>query len=273
VRGPEGDDHEEAVGDLEELEIEFLFSAEHRVFCALSPASNMRRIQTSSDLREKPQVVAAIHSPGALRRAEKIRPGEVDLLEIRVDNFADDLGPLLKVVPRLRVPLLITVRHPAEGGAHGLTFTQRRALYAQFLPFAALIDLELRSWERLSDVVAAARQAKVPVIASTHHFHSLPSAAALQATIRRAHAVGADICKIAALAGSPLAVARLLALLGKKQRLPLSVMGMGRFGKISRLLFAQAGSVLNYGYLDRPNASGQWEATVLKKRLAELAEP
>ena len=47
-------------------------------------------------------------------------------------------------------------------------------------------------------------------------------------------------------------------------------MGMGRLGKISRLLLAQAGSVLNYGYLDQPNASGQWEATLLKKRLAEL---
>ena len=54
--------------------------------------------------------------------------------------------------------------------------------------------------------------------------------------------------------------------------MPLSVMGMGRFGKISRLLLAQAGSVLNYGYLDRPNASGQWEARLLKSRLAELAE-
>lgn len=48
-------------------------------------------------------------------------------------------------------------------------------------------------------------------------------------------------------------------------------MGMGRFGKISRLLLAQSGSILNYGYLDRPNASGQWEATLLKKRLAEIA--
>ena len=37
-----------------------------------------------------PQVVAAVHSPGALRRAEKIRPGEVDFLEIRVDNFAPE---------------------------------------------------------------------------------------------------------------------------------------------------------------------------------------
>ena len=50
-------------------------------------------------------------------------------------------------------------------------------------------------------------------------------------------------------------------------------MGMGTFGKISRLLLAQAGSVLNYGYLDQPNASGQWEAVLLQKRLAELTDP
>jgi 3-dehydroquinate dehydratase-1 len=49
-------------------------------------------------------------------------------------------------------------------------------------------------------------------------------------------------------------------------------MGMGALGKVSRLVFAEAGSVLNYGYLDRPNASGQWEATLLKQRLKELRE-
>ncbi len=45
---------------------------------------------------------------------------------------------------------------------------------------------------------------------------------------------------------------------------------MGPLGKVSRLLFAAAGSVLNYGYLDRPQVAGQWEATVLKQRLREL---
>ena len=40
---------------------------------------------------------------------------------------------------------------------------------------------------------------------------------------------------------------------------------------MSRLLFARCGSVLNYGYLHRPNASGQWEAWELKARLGELA--
>jgi 3-dehydroquinate dehydratase-1 len=193
------------------------------------------------------------------------------LLEIRVDNFATNPNSLLKALPKLRVPLIVTVRHPAEGGANDLSFARRRELYGRFLPHAAFIDLELRSLEKLADVVAAARRAGVRVIASTHHFRSTPPTENLQRAIRRANAAGADICKLAARAETAGNLGRLLALLGRPQPLPLSVMGMGRFGKISRLLLAQAGSVLNYGYLDRPNASGQWEARLLKLRLAELA--
>ena len=230
----------------------------------------MSGIKNSRDLSIRPQVVGAVHSPGALRRALRIRPGEVDFLEIRVDAFAPDPAPLLRALPRLRVPLLITVRHPAEGGAHRLSFAQRRALFAQFLPFAALIDIELRSVKALTSTIADARTRGVRIIISDHHFKATPPAARLQRLIRSAYAAGAGICKIAALAETPAALARLLALFAKRQPLPLSVMGMGRFGKISRLLLAQAGSVLNYGYLDEPNASGQWEAVLLKKRLAEL---
>ncbi len=230
----------------------------------------MSGIKNSRDLSVRPKVVGAVHSPGALRRALRIRPGELDFLEIRVDAFAPDSAPLLRALPRLRVPLLITVRHPAEGGAHGLSVTQRRELFARFLPHATLIDVELRSVKTLASTIAEARARSVRVIVSDHHFKTMPPAARLQQTIRRAHAAGADICKIAALAETPAELSRLLALFTPPPPLPLSVMGMGRFGKISRLLLAQAGSVLNYGYLDQPNASGQWEAVLLQKRLGEL---
>ncbi len=232
----------------------------------------MSWIKNSRDLRKNALVVAAVHSPGALRCARKIQPGEVDFLEIRVDNFASKPEVLLPALSSLRVPLIVTVRHPVEGGLHGLTIRQRRDLFARFLPFATWIDVELRSVEKLAGTVAEARRAGVKLIVSSHHFHSTPSAVRLQQTIRAAHTAGADICKLAALADSAAALEPMLGTLSRQQPVPLSVMGMGRFGKISRLLFAQAGSILNYGYLDRPNASGQWEARLLKKRLAELAE-
>jgi 3-dehydroquinate dehydratase-1 len=48
-----------------------------------------------------------------------------------------------------------------------------------------------------------------------------------------------------------------------------AVMGMGTLGKASRILLAGCGSVLNYGYLDCPNAPGQLEATALARQLRE----
>ena len=177
-----------------------------------------------SVLGSAPCVVGAIHSEASLRRALRLRPGSVDLLELRVDHFAQDPGILLRKIERLAFPLLVTARHPAEGGANDLSFARRGALFMQFLPFASVIDVELRSVKRLGSVLAMARTHGVEVV------------------------------------------------LSNRSKLPLSVMGMGALGKVSRLGFAEAGSVLNYGYLDRPNASGQWEATLLKQRLKELRE-
>ena len=43
-------------------------------------------------------------------------------------------------------------------------------------------------------------------------------------------------------------------------------MGMGPLAPASRLLAAQLGSVLNYGYLgSEPTAPGQWSARFLKE--------
>lgn len=201
-----------------------------------------------------------------------IKAGNADFLEIRVDHFADDPSILRALLPKLGLPLIITVRDRREGGAGNLTLSQRRALYAEFLPYAACIDVELRAWVGMADVVAAAQATGVKTIASAHWFAGTPRREALELAVRRAAAGGADICKIAAHADTAAELGRLLAILSRPQPLPTSVMAMGRFGKISRLLFAQAGSILNYGYLARPNASGQWEARLLKKRLAEVAD-
>jgi len=225
----------------------------------------------SSSLSQ-PGVVGTVHSAASLEAALRIRRPECDWLELRVDHFLPDLRELRRAAPKLRVPLIITVRHPSEGGAaKGITSRERRELYLDFLDVAAAVDIELRQARAMSPVIAKAKAAAVGLILSHHDFQRTPAAAKLRDLARRARDAGADIFKVAATARDPRELARLIEFLAdEKERLPLAVMGMGRHGKISRLVLADSGSCLNYGYLAKANASGQWPVAVLKERIAEL---
>ena len=51
----------------------------------------------------------------------------------------------------------------------------------------------------------------------------------------------------------------------------MSMMGMGELAPASRLLYAQHGSLLNYGYLgEEPTAPGQWPAILLKEAISNI---
>jgi len=220
-------------------------------------------------------VVGTIPSPRALAAALKLRRNEVDFLELRVDAFAEntDLEAMEKNLRRLRAPLIVTVRHPLEGGAGRLTLAQRKALFFRFLPYVSFVDVELRSVLPLREVIAQARTQGVGVILSHHDFRRTPSLARLQALRRKAAGAGCDVFKMAAEARTARDMGVLLDwLTSSRASVPaLAVMGMGEFGKVSRLVLAQAGSVLNYGYLEKPQVSGQWPAVLLKERLREIA--
>ncbi len=219
-----------------------------------------------------PKIVGTVHSEGSLRRALQLRAWDVDLLELRVDHFAADPGKLIRAVPMLAVPLIVTVRHPAEGGANGLSLATRKHLIRQFSGLANYLDVELRSVASLEHEIESARAQGLQIIVSDHHFKNTPALAKLEERCERAVEAGATIFKVAAQANSLLDLQILLAFLTIRRASGVSVMGMGPFGKISRLLFARAGSALNYGYLDQPQVPGQWEATVLKQRLQEVSE-
>ena len=222
-----------------------------------------------------PAVVGTVHSDASLKAARRIRPDQCDWLELRVDNFHPHLEALRLQSPKLACPRIVTVRHPAEGGAaKGLTARERRVLYRTFMHVAGLIDIELRSAVAMAEVVREARDAGIGVIFSYHDFHHTPTPAKLRELARRAAGAGADIFKVAAMTQTPSDLATLLEFLAiEKKRLPLAVMGMGLYGKVSRLVLAQAGSCLNFGYLGTPNASGQWPVALLKARIAELRIP
>jgi len=216
------------------------------------------------------RVVATAHSLRGLREAGRLRRGEVDFVEVRLDLLAGELKVLRTTIPDLRVPVLLTARHPAEGGAKKLTLARRRDLLMEFLPHAAVVDVELRSVGPLEPVLRQAKKLGLQRIVSFHDFNGTPSLARLRKVVVAARQAGADVVKIATHLRGPRDLATLLELQSSMPHVALATMGMGLLGRVSRLALAAAGSQLNYGYLDRAQVPGQWPAVELKHRIAEV---
>lgn len=206
--------------------------------------------------------MGTIHTQGGFAAAKKLKG---DAVEIRVDALPRP--PSREEIAAVALPAIVTVRRLDEGGGLALDDEVRASLYHELLPAAAAVDLELRSLRSLKSVAEAARALRRLVVVSSHDFQATPTLARLRAIAARARDGGADVVKIAARTESPGDVARLLALLDEADG-PLAVMGMGPLGRASRLVFAKAGSALNYGWLDKPQVPGQWGAVEFGELLA-----
>jgi 3-dehydroquinate dehydratase I len=216
-------------------------------------------VARSTEGRRRPRVVGVIMSRADLDLA--ICMGKPpDLFELRLDHLADIVDELEKKLSRLRKPLIITARHPHEGGANKLSVRQRRDLLSRFLPHARYIDIELRSAVAIYSLLNVARKENVRRIVSFHDLKGTPDLGRLQARARRAKSLGADIFKVATRTDTPAQLARLLEFATKKEPplsgaerrrtdvgLAVSAMGIGKLGRISRVLLAYRGSALVYG--------------------------
>jgi len=78
-----------------------------------------------------PRVVGVIASPEDMDRAMRIRRPP-NFFELRLDRLAGIVDQLEDKLPKLRAPLIITARHPEEGGANKLSTPQRRDLLTRF---------------------------------------------------------------------------------------------------------------------------------------------
>jgi 3-dehydroquinate dehydratase-1 len=208
--------------------------------------------------RPRCRVVGVIASPADLNRAIRIRRPP-DLFEVRLDCLANIVEQLETKLPRLRAPLIMTARHPREGGANKLSLRERRNLLSRFLPHAKYVDVELRTAFALDSLLRLAGQKKVRRIISFHNFKSTPSLPTLRTKEQAAERHAADIFKVATRTDTPLEVSRLLSFLTNRNiELPVSAMGIGKLGAISRVLLTRAGSALVYGSITREsNIEGQ----------------
>src|SRR5205823_6122854 len=111
-----------------------------------------------------------------------------------LEPVIDEIEPSIR---SLNLPLIVTARHPREGGLNSLSASRRAALLRRFLDLAVYVDIELRALREASSVLKRARRRKIGLIISFHDLGSTPSLARLHAKARAAKAAGADIFKVA----------------------------------------------------------------------------
>lgn len=197
-----------------------------------------------------------------------------DLLEIRLDLMvAEGITPDRGMWSHLLdMPLLFTARRKEEGSPIELSHANREKLVRLAIEDAALIDIEVASINEMSAIIEEMAHLGLPWVASYHDFGKLPSNAALETATALARDAGAAVFKAAARMNSAADVARLAEFQAAAHGLPVATMGMGPLAPVSRLLCAQYGSVLNYGFIGEvPTAPGQWSAAFLKEAVSKLA--
>lgn len=236
----------------------------------------MPQLLSSSNLllSSRPLAVGVIPDPATLQLWQAMpaaqRQAACDVIELRLDTLKLPAAEVRAALSENSTPVLLTARHPAEGGQGSEDAAGRMALLEPLLDLAALVDIELRSAMDMRPLVQKAQGMGVRVMGSFHDFQATPGEEVLRGAINFAQPAGLDAVKLATFLNGPADLNRLISLTSEPHRLRLSAMGMGPLGRVSRLVLAKCGSLLNYGYLGESNAPGQWPAPRLKELLAEL---
>lgn len=222
----------------------------------------------------KPLVVGSFGNAESLAAASIDEAAAAcDLIEIRLDllDTEDILTGSRPWVHLEGLPLLFTARRGDEGGAGDLDAGKRLELLRASLPDAAIIDIELASADKSGGLKEELREQGLSWVASWHDFEGredsfdrIPELAA------EASKAGAACFKAAVRLHDLEGLKKLVALQKAGAEIPLALMGMGPLAPASRVLCAQHGSVLNYGYIgNAPTAPGQWSARLLKEAIAD----
>jgi 3-dehydroquinate dehydratase-1 len=210
--------------------------------------------------------------------ALEIDPAVADLVELRIDRFAEvGHGPAVEhAIDAVRsalpaaLPILFTCRSAREGGGADLPPTALEALVllAARHPGIAAVDVEMDAQDGLAPTLARIVHAEGrPVVMSFHDLAGTPPRAEIVARLTRQQDLGADVVKLACTPSSPADVLVLLAAtdeyasgIGAR---PAVTMAMGRLGVLSRLAGETFGSALTFGTVGAASAPGQVDAARL----------
>lgn len=232
----------------------------------------------------KPKIcvpIVGVTKEEILNQAKALENVEVDVVEWRVDWFEgvfefekvkDVLVDLRKELKEL--PLLFTFRTSKEGGEKSIEneeYVNLNKLVAA-TGLVDLVDVEVFTGdEYVKEIIKAAHESNVKVIASNHDFYKTPSKDEIVSRLIKMQDLGADIPKIAVMPTCKLDVLELLeaTVIMSEQHAnrPIITMSMAGKGVISRLCGEAFGSCLTFGSVAKASAPGQINVEELNKVL------
>lgn len=209
--------------------------------------------------------------PDLLRRAEALTSMRPDLLEWRVDGYAEVgiVSHSLEALKALRrqigtMPLIFTCRISTEGGFCEIDQTHRLTLIkaAAQTGLVEMVDVEMCNPSAfITEVKEACHASGARLILSYHNFEHTPAETDILATLIKAQEMGADVAKVAVMPGDYGDVLTLLRATYRARtqglKIPMVTMAMAAEGGISRIAGGLFGSDITFAMGNDASAPGQ----------------
>ncbi len=205
-----------------------------------------------------PVVMASTSSTMSLDNQRHWKQKGLDVIEIRHD-LADSALTVKDWcgMPR-ELPLLFTCRSEREGGKGTDSESDRIRNLCHAAGHFDAVDVELSmNKSGLTEVIGHARACSCMSVASFHDQEMTPNLSQLTRRLAEGIECGADVVKIATRTETPEALGTLLAFLTSHARDNLAVLGMGKYGSMSRMLFPSLGSLFTFAQMGESTADGQ----------------
>lgn len=203
-----------------------------------------------------------------------------------LDGYLSDMNGYLDMVKILDdlnyiaddKPLIFTVRSVSQGGHVQLTRHQLESIYgiASEAKLVDFIDIEMMDRygnvheEWLGEQIEEAHRHGVKVILSHHDHEKMPAPANLVELVKKMYRLGADVCKVAAMASDKIDTENLLkatAFLTKNNIGPVVMIAMGTAGLAARVAAGKYGSCITFAAGKGISAPGQADTYTMKKWL------
>lgn len=191
-----------------------------------------------------------------------------DIVEFRLSEHTP-LERSLELLPQMNAlrPTLLTIRTCREGGTWDISDAERHQLFLAFAGKVSAMDLECDSELLHQYFQPGIYGEQTLIIASHHNFERCVEVSELEEKLAKARQHGADLLKMAVIIDEEEELQRLKDFCVATD-FPLSLLGMGKLSLRSRIELPQTGSLLTYGYIDKPAAPQQPSCLEIKKALS-----